>query len=196
MRSAHYPIALAPDFDMARIDDRVRSRGHVFDRLDGLLMKAFLVQSIANGAARNCYAPFYVWRDDSAITNFLTGPLFGGVIESFGRPSVIERRVLEFAVADRSVRPTLATFETAAVERATPPSTVAEVEGRRHRAALREPGLVAACTLLDTGAWGITRVRLWADAASVRDVGPEAERFDVLLAVGPALHPSAAVLEA
>jgi Domain of unknown function (DUF4865) len=72
--------------------------------LDGLLMKAVLVRSIDNGAARNCYAPFYVWRDDSAITRFLTEPLFGGVLESFGRPSVIDRRVLEFAVADRSGR--------------------------------------------------------------------------------------------
>lgn len=196
MRSTHYPIGLAPDFDMARIDERVRSRGHAFDRLDGLLMKAFLVQSIANGAARNCYAPFYLWSDDSAITRFLTGPLFGGVVESFGRPGVIDRRVLEFAVADRSGRPALATFETAAVGRATSPSTLAEAEGRWHRAALREPGLVAACTLLDTATWSVTRVRLWADAASARDVGPEAERFDVLLAVGPALQLPVAALEA
>lgn len=196
MRSIRYPIALAPDFDMARIAERVRSRGHAFERLDGLLLKAFLVQSVADGAARNVYAPFYVWHDDEAITRFLAGPLFGGVIESFGRPAVIERRVLGFAVAGTTARATLATFETTAIGRATTPDAGIAIEVRRLEQARRQPGLVAATTLLDTAAWTTTRVRLWADAASARDVGPEAERFDVLLAVGPALRAAEAAVPA
>ena len=35
--------------------------------------------------------------------------------------------------------------------------------------------------------WTTTRVRLWADEDSAGNVGPGAERFDVLRVVGPAL---------
>lgn len=188
MRSTHYPIELAPTYDMAQIEERVRLRGHAFERLDGLALKAFLVRSKSNGARHNCYAPFYVWNDDAAIARFLTGPLFAGVIESFGRPSVIEQRVLEFAVADRRVRPSFATFETATWDTATQPPSLWQTESRLHREVLKMPGLQAACTLVDVQTWTATRVRLWADEDSAKDVGPEAGRFDVLRVVGPALN--------
>jgi hypothetical protein len=190
MRSTHYPIELAPAYDMTQIEERARLRGHAFERLDGLALKAFLVRSVSKGVTGNYYAPFYVWNDDSAIARFLTGPLFAGVIESFGRPSVIERRVLEFAVADRRVRPLLATFETAKADTATQPTSLWQTESRFHREVLRAPGLHAACTLVDVQTWTTTRVRLWADADSARKVSPEAERFDVLRVVGPALSES------
>jgi hypothetical protein len=188
MRSTHYPIQLAPTYDMAQIEERARLRGHAFERLDGLALKAFLVRSVSRGATGNCYAPFYVWNDDSAIARFLTGPLFAGVIESFGRPSVIERRVLEFAVADRRVRPSLATLETAKWDTATQPPSLWQTESRHHLEVLRAPGLFAACTLMDVQTWTATRVRLWADEDCARDVGFEAERYDVLRVVGPALN--------
>jgi uncharacterized protein DUF4865 len=163
------------------------TRKQAFERLDGLALKAFLVRSASNDAMGNWYAPFYVWNDDLAIARFLTGPLFAGVIESFGRPSVIERRVIEFAVVDRSVRPTLATFETAKSETATQPPSLWQTESRHHRDVLQAPGLLAACTLVDVQTWTTTRVRLWADEDSAGNVGREAERFDVLRVVGPAL---------
>ena len=187
MRSIHYPIELARTYDMTQIEERVRLRGQAFERLDGLALKAFLVQSASNGAMGNWYAPFYVWNDDLAIARFLTGPLFGGVIESFGRPSVIEQRVIEFAVVDRSVRPTLATFETAQADTAIQPPSLWQIESRHHRDIIQAPGLLAACTLVDVQTWTTTRVRLWADEDSARNVGPGAERFDVLRVVGPAL---------
>ena len=187
MRSVQYSIPLDRDYAMEQIDERVRLRGHAFERLGGLALKAFLVQSAARGAIRNCYAPFYVWENDSAITDFLGGPLFGGVVESFGRPSVVDRRVLEFAVVDPNVRPTVATFETTGSDHGSQASPLFQAEGRRHRSATTLPGLVAACTLVDTQAWTITRVRLWAHDGSIAGVGPGAERFDVLRSVGPAL---------
>jgi hypothetical protein len=103
---------------------------------------------------------------------------------------VIERRVIEFTVTDRSVRPTLATFETAKADTATQPPSLWQTESRFHREVLHAPGLHVACTLVDVQAWTTTRVRLWADADSARDVSPEAERFDVLRVVGPALSES------
>jgi hypothetical protein len=163
---------------MTQIEERVRLRGQAFEQLDGLALKAFLVRSASNGAKGNCYAPFYVWNDDLAIARFLTGPLFAGVIESFGRPSVIESRVLEFAVVDRSVRPTLATFETAHAGTATQPPSLWQTESRHHRDVLQAPGLLAACTLVVCKR-GPARVRLWADEAAL-EMWPWAERFDVL----------------
>jgi hypothetical protein len=187
VRSLQYSISLDGDYAMEQIDERVRLRGHAFERLGGLALKAFLVQSAARGAVRNCYAPFYVWENDLAITDFLVGPLFGGVVESFGRPTVVDRRVLEFAVVDPNVRPTVATFETAESDHGSQASSLFQTEGRHHRNATKLPGLLAACTFVDTQAWTITRVRLWAHDGSIAGVGPGAERFDVLRAVGPAL---------
>jgi hypothetical protein len=62
-----------------------------------------------------------------------------------------------------------------------------QAESRHHRDVLQAPGLLAACTLVDVQAWTTTRVRLWANEAGARNAGREAERFDVLRVVGPAL---------
>jgi len=114
MRSLHYPIALPGDFDMRAIARRVEEKAHLFEAVPGLRFKAFLASSRAQGAARNAYAPFYVWDDDAAAQAFLQGPLFAGVIESFGRPAVLDRPVLAFAPGDLAQAPRLATLETVA----------------------------------------------------------------------------------
>ena len=192
MRSIQYPIQLPRDFEMAQIDARVQARGHAFADLEGLAFKAFLVQSVALGGARNVYAPFYVWNDPEAIGRFLAGPLFAAVTESFGRPNLLERLVLEFAVADRSVVPTIATFETRQPHEADSLVAIREAERVEQQRALGQPGLLLAASLIDFSSWTVTRVRLWADAAGAAAAG-DAERFDVLLAVGPALKPAVRV---
>lgn len=186
MRSIQYPIHLPRDFDMAQIDERVRARGQAFADLEGLAFKAFLTQSAAKGATGNCYAPFYVWSDPDAIDPFLAGPLFGAVMQSFGRPNLLDRHVLEFGVADRSVVPTLATFETRQPGTADGLAAIHDAEKTEQRRASGMPGLLLASSLIDFSSWTVTRVRLWANEASV-SAPDNAERFDVLLAVGPAL---------
>jgi hypothetical protein len=187
VRSLHYPIALATDFDMQAIEQRVRDKAHLFAEIAGLRFKAFLASSRAEGAAANSYSPFYVWDDDAAMSAFLRGPLFGAVIDSFGRPAVHDAPVLAFGLGDRRVEPRLATFETVATDPVARPDGIARAEETLHRAALDTPGLFAACTTLDTVAWTVTRVRLWADEAGARDVPADARRLRVLRAVGPAL---------
>jgi hypothetical protein len=188
MRSLHYPILLRNDQDMSAIDQRVRDRAHAFEDIDGLLLKAFLVMRIADGDRVNLYAPFYVWEDPAAMRAFLGGPLFQGVVDSFGRPAVIDRQVLEFALVDKGIVPQVATMEHASVPAKVPPADLFRHQASEHQRALRLPGLFASATVLDSSAWRVSRVRFWADEASAASAGDAAERLRVVRAVGPALH--------
>src|SRR5258706_9987559 len=105
MRSLHCPITLPDTFDMQTIERRVRERAPAFEGLPGLALKVFLATSIAQGASRNLYAPFYVWTDAAGMADFLGGPLFHAVTESFGRPAAFDRQVLAFGIASRDIRP-------------------------------------------------------------------------------------------
>lgn len=187
MRSLHYSITLPDDYDMARIEHRVRTRARLFAEVPGLELKAFLASSRADGAHRNVYAPFYVWRQSAGLADFLSGPLFGAVIGAFGRPAAFDRPVLEFDVAAHAVAPSVATFESMAADRGAQPTEIWQWEKWAQRRALSLPGLCAACSTLDTASWTVTRVRFWAAAAAVRGVGPEAQRLRVLAVVGRAV---------
>jgi hypothetical protein len=78
-----YTIPLPPGFDTRRIRQRVRDKAPFFDAHPGLLWKAFLLQE-----PDPAYAAFYLWESAEAATSFLDGPLFAGVVESFGRLEV------------------------------------------------------------------------------------------------------------
>ena len=100
----HYRIPLAGDAAAASaaIRKRVAERGHLFDGMAGLERKFFLLDP-----ADPTYATLYLWRNADAALAFLRGPLFAGVISSFGRPAV--RLLLSTAielprVLPRSVR--------------------------------------------------------------------------------------------
>jgi len=63
MYAMQYAINLPADYDMQIIRDRVAETGHLMDGFAGLEFKAYLIREKAEGATRNAYAPFYVWRD-------------------------------------------------------------------------------------------------------------------------------------
>lgn len=89
MISMQYPIVLPTDYDMGIIRRRVSGRGASFDDRPGLLFKAFLISERERGAPLNQYAPFYVWNETGALWDFVAGDGFGGIVESFGRPSIL-----------------------------------------------------------------------------------------------------------
>lgn len=128
---------------MARIEARVRDKAQLFTSIAGLELKAFLSTSRADGHARNVYAPFYLWRHSASLTDFLSGPLFGAVIASFGRPAVQDHQVLEFGLGDHGITPSLATFEALTADRAAQPSEIWQWERWAQRQAMALPGAYA-----------------------------------------------------
>jgi hypothetical protein len=75
---------------MAVIRGRIAERGRRTAGLPGLIFKAYLwaARDDTPGSAENLYAPFYLWRDNAGMNDFLAGPGFAGVTEAFGWPSV------------------------------------------------------------------------------------------------------------
>ena len=189
MRSLHYPITLPDAFDMRTIERRVRDRASAFDGLEGLALKAFLATSIAQGADKNLYAPFYVWDNEAAMAEFLSGPLFHAVIQSFGRPRVFDRSVLQFNVASRDFAPRLATIEEMALDAEQPVIDAYWAESAAQRRTLSQPGLFAAASVLDSSNWTVSRIALWRSAADASHVSADARRLGVLAVVGNAVQP-------
>lgn len=86
-----YRFELADDYDMALIEQRIAAKGRLFDHHPGLLFKSWLYSrhdQPLQPVTRNCYAPLYVWESSEAMNEFLTGPLFAGAVNSFGRPDI------------------------------------------------------------------------------------------------------------
>lgn len=89
MYAMQYQIALPTDYDMGIVRDRVRATGNVMDGFPGLKFKAYLIQEKAEGAPRNAYAPFYVWRDIDGMRKFCWGELgYSAIVRDFGRQPI------------------------------------------------------------------------------------------------------------
>jgi len=83
MLAMHYRIPLVDAEALAAIRDRVAERGPLFDGMDGLAHKFFLLDAL-----QPTYATFYLWRDERAAQRFLDGPFFAHLAQHFGRPRV------------------------------------------------------------------------------------------------------------
>jgi hypothetical protein len=84
-----YEHRLPSDYDMDRIRERGRTRGLVWNDVDGLAFKAFALRERGkHGAHHNAYTSIYLWLQESAAALFVTGSRFETVIESFGRPPI------------------------------------------------------------------------------------------------------------
>jgi len=84
-----YEHRLPSDYDMAHIRERGRTRGLVWDHAEGLAFKAFALRERGqHGAHHNAYTSIYLWLREDAAAEFVTGPRFKPVLESFGRPPI------------------------------------------------------------------------------------------------------------
>jgi hypothetical protein len=84
-----YEHRLPSDYDMDQIRQRGRTRGLLWNDADGLAFKAFALRERGkHGAHHNAYTSIYLWLRESAATQFVTGPRFESVLESFGRPPI------------------------------------------------------------------------------------------------------------
>jgi hypothetical protein len=87
-----YDIPLADAAQVETVRARARERGPLFDGMEGLDWKLFLVDPV-----QPTYATLYCWNDPAAATRFLDGPFFEALAATFGRPEV--RLLLPRAVA-------------------------------------------------------------------------------------------------
>src|SRR5581483_5863987 len=93
---AHYAHRLPADYDLDIIRNRASGRGHLFDAIPELYFKAFLLRERGRlGAIQNEYSSLYLWRRDEGFRDFLTGGRTRSVTDSFGRPQIETRFVLD-----------------------------------------------------------------------------------------------------
>jgi hypothetical protein len=176
MIAMQYTIRLARDFNIERIHERVNSRRCLFDDLTGLVHKSYLFNE-----EEGLYAPFYVWDGDGPAREFLTGPLFEGLVENFGRPRVRCWAVLEFAEGAAPVTVETAIKEVESVPAETKLTDLGARERAGHEAMLGSPGLGCHLVGLDPDRWELMRYSTWGAEAQPADWDADlVECYDVL----------------
>ncbi|MFH8683696.1 DUF4865 family protein [Streptomyces lydicus] len=185
MHAMQYAIPLPADYDMEIIRHRVRSRGHLLDDFEGLGLKAYGVRERGtDGSPVNEYAPFYLWADPAAMSRFLLGDGFRGVIRDFGRPAVRHWQGLFHRPGPAAGRPPGAfSRRTEALPEGADPATVVADAVARHQELAATEGVFATSLALDPRRWGLVHFTLWADAV------PEGsgDRYQVLHLSAPGL---------
>lgn len=161
MIAMQYTIKLACDFNAERIRARVADRGCLFDDLPGLIHKTFLFNE-----SEGLYAPFYVWESNAPARDYLTGPLFKGLIENFGRPRVRCWTVLEFKEMNLpgGVETALKEVDSVAAEMSL--AELKKSERQHHESVLACSGLGCHLVGLDPDRWELMRYSTWAAGAS------------------------------
>jgi len=166
MIAMQYSFTLPADYDMAIIDRRIREKGPLLDNLPGLKFKAYLTArkgDATTGSRDNFYAPFYVWNKDEGLSDFLCGPGFAGVTESFGWP-----QVKTWVVWRADVSPDIrkARFATREIIQTDPHAPLAEIRRRESEEAAAEITLgkaLASVAAFEPTSWTRVRFRLLAD---------------------------------
>lgn len=185
MIAMQYTFELPADYDMSIIEQRVRDKGHVFDNIPGMGLKAFLTARRGDpqtGSHVNVYTPFYLWTDPQAMVDFLCSEKFVGVTNSFGWPSV-----QSWSVLDVKARGTLtdARFATRVVE----PMHAFDSLGATRDAeravvdAALDRGAIFAFSGFDPKTWQRVRFCLWQDELAAPET--HATSYNVLYISAP-----------
>lgn len=184
MLMMQYIHRLPADYETDRIAKRAASLGPDWDDTPGLGFKAFIAQRRGvNGAVNSAYSSFYLWLDDEAAGDFITGERFQKVIDGFGRPAIETWLPLDIhlgsATTARSVY-----REDVLIDAATDFSALKRSEAERNTAAVKQPDTYAAVTAIDLANWRLSRFRLSAEAARTPERGSV---FDILHLAKPGI---------
>lgn len=164
MIAMQYSFTLPADYDMSIIDRRIAERGHMTDGFPGLVFKAYLSSRKADGNAPACenrYAPFYLWDSTAGMNEFLTGPGFAGVSQSFGWPSVKTWSVWHAQVSDRIDRARFATRELIPIAPHMRLDELRATETRLAQACMTKQKALAAVAGFEPTSWSLVRFQLW-----------------------------------
>jgi Domain of unknown function (DUF4865) len=157
---AHYAHRLPADYDVGIIRKRAAARGHLFDGIPELYFKGFLLRERGRyGAIANEYSSLYLWRKDDGFRNFLVDGRTKSVTDSFGRPQIETRFVLDARKGTaRDARFVYKEEIDIPLDADLTPAFAAEIA--RNREVARETGVVAATVGVDAQNWKFTRVLL------------------------------------
>lgn len=133
--------------------------------MPGLVFKAFTIGDRARGAAANAYSSLYLWQDADAAADFLVGPGFRAVVESFGRPRVDTWLAVAVGFGAAATGRFL-TDASGAVAPDMDLATLRERERARARQIAGRRDVLASMAGLDAGHWQLTRFTLWAEPAA------------------------------
>ena len=182
---AHYAHRLPADYDIGIIRDRAGRRGHLFDAIPELYFKAFLLREHGRfGANQNEYSSLYLWRKDEGFRDFLVDGRTKSVTDSFGRPAIETRFVLDAHKGEGKQARFLIKQEQVITADTDLTSAFAD-EIARNREAAKEAGIVVAAVGVDVQSWKFTRVLLSEKEPTGREQGTA---YQVLYLAQPLLE--------
>jgi hypothetical protein len=157
---AHYAHRLPADYDLSIMRKRAASRGHLFDAVPELYFNAFLLRERGRyGAIQNEYSAVYLWRKDEGFRNFLVDGRTKSITDTFGRPQIETRFVLDALKGSGQVARFLYKQQQAIAHDADLTSAFTDEIARNGEAA-QEAGVVASAVGVDAKNWTFTRVVL------------------------------------
>ena len=181
---AHYAHRLPADYDIGIIRNRAGARGHLFDAMPELYFKGFLLRERGRfGAIANEYSSLYLWRRDEGFRNFLADGRMKSVTDSFGRPQIETRFVLDAHKGSGDTARFLYKQEQDIPRDADLTSAFAD-EIARNREAAQQGGVVAAAVGVAAQNWKFTRVLLSENEPGGREQG---NAYQVLYLARPLL---------
>lgn len=161
-----YPIDLPTDYDMGIIHDRVATKGHLLDDRAGLSCKAYCIREAGiAGSQHNQYAPFYIWHDSAAASEFLwQGGGFDGIVRDFGRPHVDTWLPAAMGAGDVDAADvSAARLRTSSIPRDADLREVADRLNDRVKGSTR--GVHLACAGIDAQRWETVEFTTYAEAS-------------------------------
>ena len=168
---AHYAHRLPADYDIGIIRNRAKSRGHLFDAIPELYFKAFLLRERGRfGANQNEYSSLYLWRKDDGFRDFLVDGRTKSVTDSFGRPQIETRFVLD-AHKGSGEQPRFLYKQEQDIPIDTDLTSAFADEIARNRESAKQAGVVASAVGVDVQNWKFTRVVLSEKEPTGRDQG-------------------------
>lgn len=190
MIGMQYTFSLPDDYDMGSLRARIAERGPSFDRTDGLHQKAFLIsEKGTHGALENAYAPFYLWRYDDAMSEFLIGDQFRAVSQAFGRPEV--KSWVPLYSASGKAKYELPTFATEQIIDIPPEIDWKSLRAQQytlHRQWAEHPDHQSGFIGLDANSWTLIRFALW--TRPQENLADNVEGFEVVYLAAPGLDPN------
>ncbi|RKD70733.1 DUF4865 family protein [Rhizobium sp. WW_1] len=170
MIAMQYNFPLPADYDMTIIDRRIREKGPLLDNLPGLKFKAYLTArkgDAITGSRQNFYSPFYVWQQEEGLSDFICGPGFAALTESFVRPRV-NTWITWHAETSEDIRSAqFATREVVAIDAETSLAELRAKETETAARAISNGEALASVAAFEPTHWTLVRFRLLAEAPKV-----------------------------